>query len=136
METKLIGSNPQLEEIKSWCERKQQQENLEIPRQIPIFHDYFREFYTEFNLPDSVMYKREVEIINQNLKYNELYKTHRQLQFELHSLIKIISSDLENKMCSRKETIQEYKKHLLNMLKKYTFKDSVQEELIDRGIKL
>ena len=69
-------TNNQLKLIKEWCEAKQREENYRVQTNNELIlspTDYFRQFYIDFNLPDSVGLKKESEIIAQNIRYNELY---------------------------------------------------------------
>lgn len=120
----LIITNNQLKLIKEWCEENQKEENNRIDGEIILSNkDYFRQFFIDFNLPDSVGLKTQSEIIEQNQKYNELYIKYR----NLISVIKHLQKEL------REEKIMYAKKYLSDVISEYDVIDSVNEELIERG---
>lgn len=123
----LIITNKQLEQILVWCEEKQKEENNRIDGEIILSDkDYFRQFFIDFNLPDSVGLKTQSEIIEQNQKYNELYIKYR----NLISVIKHLQKEL------REEGIIYTKKYLSDVISEYDVIDPVNEELIERGVNI
>ena len=132
MNTKFQNENQQLAIIKNWCDKKQIQENNEINCSlITAPHDYFEEFYIDFNLPDSVGLKTQSEIIAQNKLYNELYQKHRDLIFELKCLTKRLQNDINRDVVYSKG----YLSSLSALVKQFEVIDSVNEELSERGVK-
>lgn len=124
--------NAQLAAIKEWCDEKQRLEDLEIKNPVTgCFHDYFREFFTEFNIPNSVGLKTAAEVIAQNKSYNDLYCKHRNLIEDLKCLKNMISVDLKRGF-PQKDC---YKSGIEMLIKKYDFTDAVNEELMKRGVK-
>ena len=132
MYEKVKVENAQLAAIKEWCDEKQRLEDLEIKNPITgCNHDYFREFFTEFNIPNSVGLKTAAEVIAQNKSYNDLYCKHRDLILELKYLKKTIEYDLK---CGRPQA-DGYKAAIKRLMEKYDFTDNVNEELMKRGVK-
>lgn len=133
MEVKLNKENQQLQIIREWCDKKQIQENNEINCSlITAPHNYFEEFYIDFNLPDSVGLKTQSEVIAQNKQYNELYVKHRDLIAELKYLTKKLYNDIECDVVYPKG----YLSALSDLVKRSEVIDSVNEELRERGVKL
>lgn len=119
-------TNNQLKLIKEWCEAKQREENNKIHSELILSDtDYFRQFYIDFNLPDSVGLKKQSEIIEQNLRYNELYVKHR-------SLISAIKH-LQEELC--KEKVIDIKRYLADIISEYNYVDATNEELMERHLK-
>ena len=123
-------NNPQLEAIKEWCDKKQIAENNEKIGNIITLHDYFREFWIDFNLSDSVGLKTQNEIIFQNKLYNELYLKYRNFFAEISILKEKIEKDIKNGFIRNKN----YCSELSDLLSKYDFIDSVQEKLRARNV--
>ena len=132
MRTKFQHGNEQLSLIRKWCDKKQIQENNEINCSlITAPHNYFEEFYIDFNLPDSVGLKTQSEIIAQNKQYNELYEKHRELIAELKCLTKKLQNDIDRDVVYPKG----YLSSLSALVKQFGVIDSVNEELRERGVK-
>lgn len=123
--------NDQLKTIIDWCLKKQKQEELSVKGDIVVFHDYFREFYTDFNLPESVGLKTQSEILNQNLMYNELYKKHKNLIGSLKCLKEKIEQDKK----SGQDNKSIYIKQIKQTIDESSFDDLVNDELRNRGVK-
>lgn len=123
----VVITNNHLKLIKEWCEEKQKEENNRIDGEIILSNkDYFRQFFIDFILPDSVGLKTQSEIIEQNQKYNELYIKYR----NLISVIKHLQKEL------REENIMSAKKYLSDVISEYDIIDSVNEELLERGVSI
>ena len=132
MEVKLNKENLQLQIIREWCDKKQIQENNEINCSLVTApHNYFEEFYIDFNLPDSVGLKTQSEIIAQNKQYNELYKKHRELIAELKCITKKLQNDIDRDVVYPRG----YLSSLSALVKQFEVIDSVNEELRERGVK-
>ena len=132
MNTEFQNENEQLSLIRKWCDKKQIQENNEINCSLVTApHNYFEEFYIDFNLPDSVGLKIQSEIIAQNKQYNELYKKHRELIAELKCLTKKLYNDVERDVVYPRGYISA----LSDLIKRFEVIDSINEELKERGVK-
>ncbi len=132
MEVKLNKENQQLQIIRKWLDKKQIQENNEINCSlITAPHNYFEEFYIDFNLPDSVGLKTQSEVIAQNKQYNELYVKHRDLIAELKCLTKKFHNDIDRDVVYPRG----YLSALFDLVKRFEVVDSVNEELRERGVK-
>lgn len=119
-------TNKQLKLIKEWYEAKQREENNKIHSELILSDtDYFRQFYIDFNLPDSVGLKKQSEIIAQNKSYNELYIKHR----SLISAIKHLQEELY------KEKVIDIKRYLSDIITNYNYIDATNEELMKRLVK-
>jgi len=132
MNTEFQNENEQLSLIRKWCDKKQIQENNEINCSLVTApHNYFEEFYIDFNLPDSVGLKTQSEIIAQNKQYNELYKKHRELIAELKYLTKKLYNDVERDVVYPRGYISA----LSDLIKRFEVIDNINEELRERGVK-
>lgn len=133
MDIKFKDENEQLSLIRKWCDKKQIQENNEVNCSlITAHHNYFEEFYIDFNLPDSVGLKTQSEVIAQNKQYNELYVKHRDLIAELKYLAKKLHNDIDRDVVYPRG----YLSALSDLVKRFEVIDSVNEELLERGVKL
>ena len=120
-------TNNQLKLIKDWCEAKQREENNKIHSELILSDtDYFRQFYIDFNLPDSVGLKKQSELIEQNIRYNELYIKH----IGSMSAIKHLQEELS------KEKVIDIERYLSDIITNYDYRDEINEELIERHVKL
>lgn len=129
-ESKCFYKNEQLRIIDSWCRAKQNAENMELNVLYYAPHNYFEEFYVEFNLPNSVGLKRQSEVINQNLDFNNLYKCHRNLISSIKYICDKLSKDIERGYFNAKEYLTDITLSLQN----YNYVDSINDELRKRNV--